>query len=143
LLDPNGWTKDGTAALAGLAVTDDGRRAAYGVAEAGSDWNTWRVIDVATAKPLADEIKWVKFAGASWAKDGGGFYYSRYPEPKPGEAFQGLNVNQKLYWHKLGTPQADDKLVYERPDEPKWGVSGHVTEDGKYLVIGVSDGTTS
>lgn len=142
LLDPNTWSKDGTVALAGMAVTDDGNKIAYGVAEAGSDWNTWRVLDVASGKQLGDEIKWVKFSGAAWDKDGQGFYYGRFPSPEPGAAFQSLNLNQKLYYHKLGTPQSEDRLVYA-PAEPKWGVGAQVTEDGQYLVISVSDGTTS
>jgi prolyl oligopeptidase len=142
LLDPNTWSKDGTIALAGLAVTDDGKYLAYGKAEAGSDWNTWHVLDVATGQPLSDELKWVKFSTAAWTHDGKGFFYGRFPAPKPGEAFQSLNLNQKLYYHRLGTPQADDVLVYQ-PAEAKWGVGGQVTEDGRYLVIDVSDGTTS
>ena len=143
LLDPNTWSKDGTVAMAGFAVSEDGKLAAYGVAEAGSDWNTWKVIDITTGKPLGDELKWIKFGGASWTHDGQGFFYSRFPEPEKGAAFQSLNVNMKLYYHKLGTPQAEDQLVYERPDNPKWGINGGVTDDGKYLVISVSDGTTS
>jgi prolyl oligopeptidase len=143
LLDPNTWSKDGTVALAGLEVDDDGKRLAYGVAEAGSDWNVWKVLDVDTGKQQSDEIKWVKFSGASFTKDGKGFYYSRFPAPEPGETFQSLNLNQKLYFHRLGTPQSEDTLVYERPDQPKWGINGGVTEDGKYLVISISDGTTS
>ncbi len=142
LLDPNTWSKDGTVALAGLAVSDDARHIAYAVAEAGSDWNTWKVLDVAAGKPLPDELKWVKFSGASWTHDGKGFYYSRFPEPEKGATFQSLNLNMKLYYHKLGTPQAEDQLVYT-PGDPKWGVGGDVTDDGKYLVINVSDGTTS
>ena len=143
LVDPNKWTKDGTMALAGLGVSDDAKYAAYAVAEAGSDWQTWKVIDVATAAPLPDELKWVKFSGASWTADGRGFFYSRFPEPKKGETFQSLNVNQKLYYHRLGTPQGDDVLVYQRPDQPKWTVGGTVTEDGRYLVITLGEGTTS
>src|SRR5262245_1492982 len=126
LMDPNTWSKDGTVALSGLAVSDDAKSIAYGVAEAGSDWNTWRVFDVAAGKPLADELKWIKFSGASWTPDGKGFYYSRFPEPKADAAFQGLNVDMKLYYHKVGTPQTEDKLVYERPDNPKWMVAGTV-----------------
>jgi prolyl oligopeptidase len=143
LLDPNAWSKDGTVALAGFAVSQDGKLAAYGVAEAGSDWNTWKVLDVTTGKPLDDQLKWVKFSGASWSHDGKGFFYSRFPEPQKDAAFQSLNVDQKLYYHKLGTPQAEDQLVYERPDHPKWTVGGSVTDDGKYLIISVGDGTTS
>ena len=142
LLDPNKWSKDGTVALAGLEVSEDAKLMAYGMAEAGSDWNTWKVLDVGTGKPLDDELKWVKFSGASWTHDGKGFFYSRFPEPEKGAAFQGLNLNQKLYYHKLGTPQAEDRLTYT-PGDPKWGVNGGVTDDGKYLIISVSDGTTS
>jgi prolyl oligopeptidase len=153
LLDPNTWSKDGTIALAGLtrdgtfgpdgpAISDDGKLMAYGKAEAGSDWNTWHVIDVVTGKPLADELKWVKFSGASWTKDGKGFFYSRFPEPAAGQTFQSLNLNQRLYYHRLGTPQAEDVLVYQ-PADPKLEVSGQVTEDGAVLVIEVGDGTTS
>ncbi|VTT97454.1 prolyl endopeptidase : Prolyl oligopeptidase OS=Planctomyces brasiliensis (strain ATCC 49424 / DSM 5305 / JCM 21570 / NBRC 103401 / IFAM 1448) GN=Plabr_0450 PE=4 SV=1: Peptidase_S9_N: Peptidase_S9 [Gemmataceae bacterium] len=143
LLDPNTWSKDGTVALAGMALTDDAKFLAYGTADAGSDWNTWKVFDVAAGKTVADELKWVKFSGASWTLDGKGFYYSRFPEPKKDAAFQSLNENQALYFHKLGTPQSEDKLVYERPDNPKWTVGGSVTEDGKFLIISVGDGTTS
>jgi prolyl oligopeptidase len=143
LLDPNTWSKDGTVALSGLAISEDGKFAAHGVAEAGSDWNTWKVLDIAAGKPVPDELKWVKFGGTSWTHDGKGFFYSRFPEPEKGAKFQSLNLNMKLYYHKLGTPQGEDKLVYERPDNPKWGINGSVTDDGKYLIISVSDGTTS
>lgn len=143
LLDPNTLSKDGTIALAGLEVSDDGQYLAYGLAEAGSDWNTWKVLKVQTGENLKDELKWIKFSDASWTKDGKGFYYSRFPEPKEGAAFQSLNVDQKLYYHRLGTPQSEDLLVYERPDQPKWTIHGQVTEDGQYLVIFVGDGTTS
>ncbi len=141
LLDPNGWSKDGTVALSGVVPSDDGRHLAYGVAEAGSDWQTWKVLDVATGKSLADEVHWVKYGGASWTKDGKGLFYARYPEPKPGEKFQGLTYNQMLYYHRAGTAQADDVLVYKRPDHPDWGFTPHVSEDGKYLVISVRRGT--
>ena len=143
LLDPNGWSKDGTIALSGMAMTDDGKYLAYGQAEAGSDWNTWHTLDVATGKPLPDELRWVKFSGASWTNDGKGFFYSRFPEPLKDAAFQALNENQKLYYHRLGTPQSDDVLVYQVPDHPKWSVGGTVSEDGRYLIISIGDGTTS
>jgi prolyl oligopeptidase len=143
LMDPNAWSKDGTVALAGLAVTDDAKFVAYGTAAAGSDWNVWKVFDVAAGKTLADELKWVKFSGASWTKDGKGFYYSRFPEPQPGAEFQNLNVDMKLYYHTVGAPQSADRLIYERKDHPKWSVGGGVSEDGRWLVIGIGDGTTS
>ncbi len=142
LLDPNSWSKDGTVALAGVAVSDDGKLLAYGKAEAGSDWNTWHALDVATGKLLPDELKWVKFSGASWTKDDKGFFYSRFPAPQPGQTFQSLNLDQRLYYHRLGTPQDGDKLIYT-PSDPKYEVGGTVTEDGKYLLIEVGDGTTS
>jgi prolyl oligopeptidase len=143
LIDPNTWSKDGTVALAGAAFTDDAKHLAFGKAEAGSDWNTWYVLDVATGKQLSDELKWVKFSGASWTLDGKGFYYSRFPEPQTGAAFQALNENQTLYFHRLGTPQGEDVLVYKTPDHPRWTIGGDVSEDGKYLVISIGDGTTS
>jgi prolyl oligopeptidase len=143
LLDPNTWSKDGTIALAGIALTDDAKYLGYGVAEAGSDWSHWKVLDVASGKIHDDEIRWVKFGGASWTHDDQGFFYSRFPEPKKGETFQALSLNQKLYYHRLGQPQSEDVLVYERPEQPKWSVTGHVTDDGRYLVVDVGDGTTS
>ncbi len=141
LLNPNTLTKDGTVALAGSAFSDDGSLMAYGLASSGSDWNEWRVRDVATGKDLPDLIKWVKFSGASWTKDGKGFYYSRFDEPKEGEQFQGLNYFQKVYFHRLGTPQVEDALVYENKKEKEWNFGAQVTEDGDYLVVTTSKGT--
>jgi len=141
LMDPNTLSKDGTVALAGVGFTDDGRYMAYGIAEAGSDWNTWKVRDVATGKDLPDTIEWVKFSGASWTLDGSGFFYSRFDKPDENDKLRSSNFYQKLYFHKLGTPQSEDILVYERKDQKTWGFSGGVTEDGKYLIINVSDGT--
>ncbi len=141
LLDPNKLTADGTAALSGYAISENGRLMAYGIARAGSDWQEWKVRDVRTAEDLNEEIKWVKFSGASWTKDSKGFFYSRYDEPKPGDQLKGVNYFQKLYFHRLGTPQSDDKLIYERPDHKDWGFGGEVTDDGRYLIIHVSQGT--
>jgi prolyl oligopeptidase len=141
LLDPNTLSSDGTVALAGEAVTDDGKLMAYGTAASGSDWEEWHVRDVDTGKDLPDLIKWVKFSGASWSKDGKGFYYSRYDEPK-GTALRDANYFQKLYYHKLGTAQSEDKLIYERPDNKELGFGGSVTNDGHYLVIFVWQGTS-
>ncbi len=141
LIDPNGWSDDGTVALSGTSFSDSGRLMAYGIAEAGSDWKSWRVLEVATGELLDDEINWVKFSGISWSKDETGFYYSSFPKPKEGEEFQSLNLNHTLYYHTLGTSQADDQVVYKRPDEPEWMFDGEVTEDGQYLVISVSKGT--
>ncbi len=141
LLDPNALSKDGTVALAGYTVSDNGKHIAYGVQEAGSDWTEWRVREVATGKDLSDKIKWVKFSSATWARDNSGFYYGRYPEPSSDEELTGQNFNQKLYYHKLGTEQEADELVYERPDKKKWGFAPILTEDGKYMLISVWKGT--
>jgi prolyl oligopeptidase len=141
LLDPNLLSADGTVAVTGLEVSDDGSLLAYGTSAAGSDWEEWHVRDVRTGNDLSDHLRWVKFSGASWKKDGGGFYYSRYDAPKPGDTLKGVNKFHKLYFHKLGTKQSEDDLVYERKDKPDWGFSGSVTEDGKYLVITASEGT--
>jgi prolyl oligopeptidase len=141
LLDPNTLSSDGTVALAGTAVTDDGKLMAYGTQTSGSDWMEWHVRDVDTGKDLPDVLKWVKFSGASWTKDDKGFFYSRYDEPK-GTALREANYFQKLYYHNLGTPQSEDKLIYERPDNKELLFGGGVTDDGRYLVIHVSQGTS-
>lgn len=141
LLDPNSWSKDGTVALSGTAFSNDGRYVAYGVQEAGSDWNTWRIMEIASARVLEEELKWVKFSGAEWTPDSKGFFYARYPQPEEGAAFTSLNTNMKVYYHRVGTPQAADVLVYERPDHPEWGFQLSVSEDGHYLIITVWQGT--
>lgn len=141
LLDPNTLSTDGTVALSGLSISEDGKLMAYGLSTAGSDWQEWRVRDIATSKDLPDTIKWVKFSGASWTRDGKGFFYSRYAEPKEATKLADTNFYQKLYYHRLGTQQSDDTLVYERPDVKEFGFGGDVTEDGRYLIINVWKGT--
>jgi len=141
LLDPNTLAADGTVALGGYEISEDGKSIAYGVAASGSDWQEWKVRDIETGQDQADLIKWVKFSGASWTRDGKGFFYSRYDEPKAGEELKGANYYHKLYYHKLGTPQSDDSLIYERKDQKEWGFGGGVTDDGKYLIINVWKGT--
>ncbi|HET8675594.1 MAG TPA: prolyl oligopeptidase family serine peptidase [Blastocatellia bacterium] len=141
LLDPNTLSTDGTVALSGLAISEDGKLMAYGLSTAGSDWQEWRVRDIATGKDLPDTIKWVKFSGASWTRDGKGFFYSRYNEPKEATKLADTNFYQKLYYHRIGTNQSEDVLVYERPDVKEFGFGGEVTEDGRYLIINVWKGT--
>jgi len=143
LLDPNKLSEDGTVALATYAVSEDGKHIAYALSTAGSDWMEWHVRDVDTGSDLTDYLKWVKFSGASWAKDGSGFYYSRYDAPPPGEELQEANYFQKLFFHALRTPQAEDLLIYERPDQKEWGMNGDVSEDGQYLIIYIRQGTES
>jgi prolyl oligopeptidase len=141
LLDPNTWSKDGTVALADIEVSPNGRYLAYGVHEAGSDWRTWKILDIDTGRNLEDTIRWTKFTHIAWTADNRGFFYSRFDEPKPGQEFQSLNLNQKVYYHRLGTPQSEDILVYARPDQPEWGFIPEVTEDGRYLVLTIYKGT--
>ena len=141
LLDPNTLAADGTVALAGLAVSPDGKLLAYSTAASGSDWNEIKVRDVATGKDLADHIKWVKFSETAWTRDGKGFFYSRYDEPKEATKLADVNYFQKLYYHKLGTPQDADVLVYDRPDEKEWGFGAATTDDGRYLIITATKGT--
>ena len=141
LLDPNKLSKKGNVALAGWSASHDGKYVAYGLGEDGSDWRQWKVLDVASGKTRHDNIDWVKFSGVSWTTDNKGFFYSRYDEPAEGKKFQGTNYYQKLYYHKLGDAQSEDRLVYQRQDQKEWGFGGHVTEDGRYLIIHVWRGT--
>ncbi|MBC7805626.1 MAG: S9 family peptidase [Akkermansiaceae bacterium] len=141
LLDPNVLSDDGTVALSGSSVSEDGKYLAYGMSSAGSDWSEWKVRDIATGKDLPDTLKWIKFSGATWAKDGSGFYYSRYAEPKPGQALQEANYFPKVYFHKIGDAQAKDALFYERPDQKEWGFGTTLSEDGKFLILYVTQGT--
>ncbi|MFD2367357.1 prolyl oligopeptidase family protein [Pseudoduganella sp. GCM10020061] len=141
LLDPNKLAADGTVALSGMAVSPNGKLLAYGTAASGSDWNEWRVRDIETGKDTADHIKWVKFSNTAWLADSSGFFYSRYDEPNEATKLADVNYYQKLYFHKIGTPQSADTLVYERRDEKEWGFGGDVTDDGRYLVITVTKGT--
>lgn len=141
LMDPNKWSDDGTTALGGMAFSEDGKYVAYGVQEAGSDWRTWKVMEIDSRRVLDDTIEWVKFGGADWAGDSQGFFYNRYDEPSEEDQFQALNKNQKVYYHKIGTSQSDDILIHKDPENPDWGFSPTVTEDGKYLVLTVWKGT--
>ena len=141
LLDPNTLSEDGTVALSGLDISEDGRLMAYGLSSAGSDWQEWRVREVESGADRPDVVRWVKFSGASWTKAGDGFFYSRYDEPEEGAELLEVNRFQKLYFHRLGMSQEQDTLVYERSDQPDWGFAGGVTDDGRYLVITVWEGT--
>lgn len=141
LIDPNSWSADGATALAEWVPSEDGKHLLYSIQDGGTDWRTVRVLDVASSQPTSDEVKWVKFSALEWAKDGSGFYYSRFPEPKEGQTFQQLNQNQSIYFHKLGTPQADDRLVFATPAKPELNNTGEVSDDGKWLITSSSSGT--
>ena len=139
LIDPNGWSADGATALAEWTPSEDGKLLAYSIQDGGTDWRTVKVMNVATGKIMSDELKWLKYGGnVSWAKDGSGFYYSRFPAPLAKATFQNATLNQKVYFHKLGTKQATDRLVYATPANPKLGHSAGVTDDGRWLVISTS-----
>ena len=141
LLDPNLLAKDGTVALGGLDVTDDANLMAYGLATAGSDWQQWKVRDVRTGKDREDVLDWIKFSNTSWKKDGSGFFYSRYDKPDEKNKLRSQVYNHKVFFHQLGTPQLQDKLIYERPDQKEWLFGAEVTDDGRYLIITVQRGT--
>lgn len=140
LIDPNPWAKDGATALAEWQPSDDGKLLVYAVQDGGTDWRTLKLRDVATGQDLPDVIEWVKSSAIAWKKDGSGFYYSRFPE-QAGPKYLGVSLNQKLYFHKLGTPQSADQLIYETPAFPKRGHFGQVTDDGRWLVIITAEGT--
>ena len=135
LLNPNTLSKDGTVALAGAVASKDGKLLAYGLADGGSDWRTWKVRDVESGKDLEDLVQWVKFSSIAWMPDGSGFFYGRYAEPQEGQELTGTNENQRMFFHRIGDPQSKDQLILERPDHPKWGFSPAVTDDGQYLII--------
>ena len=143
LLDPNTWSADGSLSLAAFAPAPGAKHLAYTVSEGGADWQTVKVLDLASRKVLDDEVKWMRFSGLSWTKDGGGFFYSRYPEPPQGKALQAALSGQTLYYHRVGTPQAQDVKVYDRPDLPAWFVGASVTEDGRYLLVFLAEGSSN
>jgi prolyl oligopeptidase len=141
ILDPNALSPDGSVALLGDAPSPDGRYLAYALSEGGSDWRTIHVLDLRSGKETGDRVQWAKFSGISWTRDDGGFYYSRFPEPPAGKAISEQVTHQKLYYHRLGAPQSEDRLVFERNDLPDWYVGGHVSEDGRYLFVTLNHGT--
>ena len=140
-LDPNKLSNDGSVSLAGLTFSNDYKYAGYGISKGGSDWREFYVMDVSTKQLTGDIIKWAKFTGLAWYKDG--FFYSRYDEPKPGEELKQKNEFQKLFYHKLGTSQSEDKLVIEDKENPKRGWGASVTDDEKFLIISVWEGSSS
>lgn len=135
LIDPNSWAEDGAIALAEWSASDDGAHLAYAVQDGGTDWRTIRVLDVNTGKVQGDEVKWARFTNIAWTQDGSGFFYSRYPEPEQGEAFQAGVANHAVYFHTINTPQAEDRLVYATPDQPNMLHSLSITEDERYITI--------
>jgi prolyl oligopeptidase len=141
LFDPNTLSDDGTVALTSWNASKDGSKIAYATSISGSDWLTWRVRDVSTGKDLPDVIEWSKFSEAAWLTDGSGFFYAKYDEPEQNEAYDGLNLNQKLFLHILGISQSEDELILHRPDQPEWGFSPRISDDGFFLILHVWQGT--
>lgn len=141
LLDPNSLSEDGSVALRLWSVSEDGLWLAYALSSSGSDWQQWHIRNIETGYDLPDILEWSKFSSAAWRKDGSGFYYCRYPVPAEGETFLQSNYNQQLFFHRICTDQSQDILVYERPDEKEWGFSATVTDDDRYLVLSVWQGT--
>ncbi|MBT3232831.1 MAG: S9 family peptidase [Calditrichaeota bacterium] len=143
LIDPNTLSEDGTIAMNDATVSPDGKLLAYSLAVAGSDWKDFHIKEVECGKDLSDHVKWAKFTGAAWTKDSSGFFYSRYDEPTEGTKLKKANYYQKLYYHKVGDDQTKDVLVYEDKENKEWGFAGEVSDDGKFLLIVVWQGTKS
>ena len=141
LIDPNQLSEDGSTALMQAVPSPDARYVAYSLSPGGADWQVVHVREVATGRDLADTVSWVRFSGISWTHDGNGFFYSRYPERPADRMLSAELRDHKLYYHRVGTPQSEDILVYERPDLPTWFVGGSVTQDGRYLVVYLNRGT--
>jgi prolyl oligopeptidase len=135
VLDPNQLSPDGSVSLAQFAPSPDARLLAYAIASGGADWQTLRVRDVDGGRDLPDAVAWVRFSALSWTHDSKGFFYSRYPEPPAGKALEAALSGQAVYYHRVGTPQADDVLIYQRPDHPAWIVNATVSEDGRYVFL--------
>jgi prolyl oligopeptidase len=141
LIDPNILWPDATTSLASFAPSPDARLLAYTTAEGGADWQTIRVRSLTTGQDLADQVEWMRFSGLSWTEDGKGFFYSRYPEPSKGHAMSAALSGHALYYHRVGTPQTQDRLIYENKANPTWFVTGGLTQDGRYLLIVTSKGS--
>ncbi len=141
LLDPNSLSEDGTIALNGTSVSLDASLLAYSLSQGGSDWQEVHLRDIDTAVDREDVLRWVKFSSFSWTHDGCGFFYSRFPEPADGSSLQQVNRDKKLFYHRIGVPQAQDLLIYERPDQPDWGIDADISDDGRYLILTLSQGT--
>ena len=140
LIDPNSFSEDGTISLGGTSINNNADHIAYSISDGGSDWRKWKVMNIETGEILEDEIRWAKFSGAVWENDDSGFYYQKYDEPD-GEILKDLNQSPKLMFHKIGTNQSEDRVIYENPDQPRWGWSIKVIEDSDIKILSISEGT--
>ncbi|MCG8451289.1 MAG: prolyl oligopeptidase family serine peptidase [Pirellulales bacterium] len=141
LIDPNTWSEDGTISLGASMVSDDGRYLAYLRKESGSDWSTIYVLEIETGRQLEEELLWTRWGNIVWNADSTGFFYTRYPEPEEGQKFQSSVVNPMIYFHRLGTTQDQDELVYQRPDHPTWSFWLQQTDDNQFLVLSIARST--
>lgn len=137
LIDPNKWSEDGTVRLTTFAPSRDGKLLGYGVSRSGSDWQEYNVMDLTTKKPLADKVEWVKVSSLAWR--GNGFYYSRYPAPAKGKELSSINEDHQVYYHRIGTPQSADELVYRDAKNPQRFHTLSTTEDERFAVLEISD----
>ena len=140
LIDPNTFSNDGTISLGGTSINNSANLIAYSISDGGSDWRVWKVMDIETGEVLKDEIKWAKFSGASWENDDSGFFYQKYDEPN-GELLKEINESPKLMFHKIGTNQSEDYVVYENPNQPRWGWGINVIKDTNIKILSISEGT--
>ena len=140
LINPNQFSDDGTISLGGTSISNDASHIAYSISDGGSDWRTWKIMNIETGEVLKDELNWAKFSGASWENDDSGFYYRKYDEPD-GELLKELNESPKLMFHKIGTNQSEDKLIYENPQNPRWGFGITVIKDSDMKLLSISEGT--
>ncbi|GCE10860.1 prolyl oligopeptidase family serine peptidase [Tengunoibacter tsumagoiensis] len=140
VLDPNTLSADGTVALTNIAFSKDGSLLTYGTSQSGSDWQELHIRRVVEGTDYPEVLKWCKFSGIAWRHDNSGFYYNRFPEPGSVPAEDQSNFST-VYWHRLGTPQSEDVLAFERPDAKELGFSPFITDDGKYLILNVWHGT--
>ena len=141
LFNPNTWSEDGTTALSSMSFNRDGSLVAYAIQESGSDWKTWKIRNVETGEDLPDTFRYLRSTDIAWTLDDTGVYYTKYPDPDPDKVFIALNKDMKVMYHRLGTPQSEDRVVYYQPEHPEWNYYAGTTEDGRYLIIYVSIGT--
>ena len=139
LIDPNKFSEDGTVSLSDISVSPNGEYLAYSISDGGSDWRTWKVLEIDTEKTTDDLIEWSKFSYATWESDSSGFYYQKYNKPE--EALSDINRSPQLFFHKLGDKQEDDVLIYEDRQNPDYSWSISVPEKGSYRILSIGEGT--
>ena len=137
LIDPNTWSADGTVSLSVFVPSKDATYAVYGISQSGSDWHVYKVMDLASRKTLDDTIEWVKVSGVAWCGDG--FFYSRYPAPPAGQEKASINENHQVFFHRIGTPQSHDRLIYEDAGNPQRFHTVQTTEDERFAILSISD----